>query len=803
MPSYDEIMAQCSPLLQAGAALHWLKPNSKAPAEDEWSTAPRYSEAELRQSYREGRNIGIRLGEPSRTALGYIQVIDLDVRKPEYEQIARENLLKLLPQADSLPFVRSGSGGASKHLYFLSKNAIKSKKLIKSEGFDLVFDPKVGREVKKSHWEIDLFGTGKQVVLPPSIHPNSGKPYTWGRRFAFDLMDLGIGPVVGPEITESWGISAAVDDDEDDLFATVRQMPVGLDTAEIDRIVAGLPEDWVEDRDCWLQVGAALHHEFEGTQAGFDRWCEWSKASDKFNARDQAVVWRSFKGSSNPVTMRSLISVSAKTELARSHDWMDDLFGAGPLPAVADAEIPPEPIDWRSLLQYTEDGGVKSSLPNLQVILENDPRTTGVCKFNLFTQETTLRGEPGRAVRKSRDSKPIKQLDGFIWDVADPVNGTLWGDIHDQALRAMLESQKGQGGYDLKITDRDLRAAVETVARKDSFHPVREYLTAQQWDGKRRVDSMFIDYLGCPDTPYHRATSRLTLLGAVVRVFEPGHKFDFVPILEGLQGKGKSTFISILGHAWSTELTGDFSDAKGMVELMQGSWIIEIPELQGFSRAEINDIKSFVSRTKDKVRLAFAHRAQIYLRQVIFVGSTNEGEYLRDATGGRRFWPIKCELEGQIDNARFKTEINQIWAEAYAMYLDMRKKQPYGTLPLYLADSRAEQEALAIQDSRRVETAEDTLAGKIAAWLDNPIGTASGFDDLEPDAPPAFRDETCLPEIWEECLGREGAIPHREAIMIGKAMTLLTNWERTSGTIRTGGLAKKYGGKVRIYRRLT
>lgn len=805
MPSYDEIMEQCLPLLRAGAALHWLAPNSKAPVHEGWSTAPRQTQANLYETYKTGQNIGIRLGELSKTSAGHIHLIDLDIREPDLADEAWSHLDEMIPGARDLPFVVSGSGGSSRHVYFLTKTPLKSRKLLVSEHFSMVFDPKKGREVKKHDWEIDFFGTGKQVVLPPSIHPDSGKPYVWGRRFDFDMLDLGIGPILPESVVEKMGLTALIDEDDDDLDVIVRQLPLGLDEAEIDRIIAGLPEEWVEDRETWLQVGAALHHEYKGELRGFERWCEWSKQSAKFNARDQAVVWRSFKGSKNPIRMASLIAATARTQLTKDHDWMDDLFGDAPAPAVAtDASLPGDndspTIEWRSLLQYTEDGAVKGSLPNLQLILENDPRLAGVCKFNEFTQETTVRGQPGQAKRKSRDGKPIKQLDGPIWRVDDDVNGMMWGDIHDHAVRAMLESQKGQGGYDIKITDRDLRAAIETVARKNAFHPVREYLTAQKWDGQRRVDQLFVDYLGCPDTPYHRATARLMLLGAVVRVFEPGHKFDFVPILEGLQGKGKSTFINILGHAWACELTGDFSDAKAMVEMMQGSWIIEIPELQGFSKAEITDIKSFVSRISDKVRLAFAHRAQIYLRQCIFIGSTNEAEYLRDATGGRRFWPVKCQLEGQIDNARFAREVNQVWAEAYAMYLDMRTKQPFGTLPLYLEDPRAEQEALLIQDSRRVETAEDTLAGKIAAWLDSPIGSDSGFDDLDPATPAIYRNETCLPEIWEKCLGRDGVIPHREAIMIGKAMTLLTGWERSPGIVRSG-LAVKYGGKVRIYKR--
>lgn len=303
-------------LINFGAALHWLKPNSKAPAKEGWSTAPRADLAQLRATHEPGQNVGIRLGEPSRTPMGYIHLIDLDIRETDLADEAWAALLQLWPNARQFPNVISGSGGESRHVYFLAAQPLRGRKLAQSTGFAMVFDPRRGREVKKHDWEIDLLGTGKQAVLPPSIHPDTGLPYRWGRRFAFDLIGLGLppAPIVPESIIAGWGLSSIDDGDEDDLDVIVRQLPLGLDEGEIDRIIAGLPEEWVEDRDTWLRVGAALHHEYRGAAAGFDRWCEWSKQSAKFNERDQRTVWRSFKGSKNPVRMASLIANTAKPE---------------------------------------------------------------------------------------------------------------------------------------------------------------------------------------------------------------------------------------------------------------------------------------------------------------------------------------------------------------------------------------------------------------------------------------------------------------------------------------------------------
>ena len=311
MLTLQEILASGRPMIDAGAALHLLRPNSKAPADEGSSTAEINDLAALKRKYETGQNIGIRLGQYSKTPAGYIHVIDVDIRDPDQADDAWDEVRRiLLPNVDEMPSVVSGSGGESRHIYILTEKPLKNGKIAKSEGFSMVFDPNLGREVKKFDWEIDFFGTGKQVVVPPSIHPDTGLPYRWEREFDWDLLDLGIGPVVD---ASGWPISGAEDDesdDDDDLFAIVRAEPLDLTDEEVDAYIADVPEEWVEDRESWLTVGAALSHQYKGGQIGFEKWCEWARQSDKFNLRDSKVVWRSFKGAKNPITFRSIIQAS-------------------------------------------------------------------------------------------------------------------------------------------------------------------------------------------------------------------------------------------------------------------------------------------------------------------------------------------------------------------------------------------------------------------------------------------------------------------------------------------------------------
>lgn len=301
-------------LAQNGFALHWLHNRAKRPIGNDWSEKPVMTLNQLRATYRDGNNVGVRLGQPSKVADHYLQVIDLDIRKPEKAEEAYAALAKLFPNYTEFPVVKSGSGGESRHFYFLCDKPFASKKLRHSKDFFKVFDPSKQREVKHWEWEIELFGTGKQVVLPPSIHPDTGEPYTWLREFDFDILDMGVGPFVAAgDMPDGTTAERTADDgeDEDDLLSLVRTPPLGLSLDEIRDMVFALPmPEWCEDRKGWIDVGMAIHHETSGSDAGFDVWCDFSKRSEKFDLKDARYQWSSFSDDrSDAKTMGSIKKV--------------------------------------------------------------------------------------------------------------------------------------------------------------------------------------------------------------------------------------------------------------------------------------------------------------------------------------------------------------------------------------------------------------------------------------------------------------------------------------------------------------
>lgn len=866
-PTLSSVLDLTRPLIAAGASLHWLNAfdfvddkgykRGKTPRVAKWSEVPTLDLSGLEREYRDRSNIGIRLGEPSKLGSFYLHLIDLDIRNAELADEAWAALLQIWPEARNFPSVISGSRGASRHLYFLTKEPFRKLKLAKSKTSQLVWDDSQKRHVSRNDWEIDLMGTGSQAVLPPSLHPDTALPYEWERPLQVDLLEFNIGPIVPVETVSAWGARVvAPESDEDDLEALWNNSPLALDADEIDEILSFIPNDAEEldaegklirtgaHYDDYIEVGMALHHQFEGSEEGFEKWVAWASTSSKFDVRHARYRWdKSFGDAKNPVRMATLIQKANNNRLKADHDFeveddfetcannaqvqtgtaialrpstdlsglldaqksatsLDSLLGGpiAPAPPAPPAELKPQE-GWEHLLARNEEGELKSNAHNLDLIVANDIRLLGVPAFNLFSQEIVLKRRPARVRKKERASaNPVRNLESPIWEVSDPLNGDSWQDSHDSSVRIMLEAPTTQAGFGIKITDRDLRAAVDSAARRNSFHPVRDKLQSFTWDGMPRAERMFIEYLGCPDTPYHREASLMLLVGAVARVFEPGHKFDFVPILEGAQGKGKSTFIRILALDWYGELVGDISNPKEMIEIMQGSWIMEIGELSSMHKSEVNDLKAFLSRTFDRARPAYGKRVETHPRQCVQLGSTNDDIYMRDQTGGRRFWPVKCNIEGQIDNARFAKEVSQIWAEALSIYLEMRRQQPYGDLPLYIRDELAAEEAKEMQESRRMETPEDVLAGQIKAWADQPVTDDSGFDDLDPDAPKVFRQETCTAEIWEDVMGgRKGQIDNQSTQKIGRALRVL-GWKPTKGVVNTYDLNKRFG-PCRVYLR--
>jgi len=300
-------------LAKHGIAVHWLHPRAKRPRLEEWSTAPLNTPAMLRESYVDGYNVGIRLGEYSKIGEYFLHVIDLDIRTAVKAEEALSHLQRMLPGFEQLPYVISGSGGDSRHFYFVTDCSFRSRKLAHS------IDKFADAEGKQHwHWEIELFGTGKQVACPPSIHP-SGNPYKWGREINFDLieMDLG-GPFVPADTVQGWGVTTGElgAGEQDDFLDEVHRRPRNLSDEQVKSVLARLSlDEWCEDRNGWLNVGMALHHQYEGSDKGFEIWTIFSKKSNKYQSKTQRTVWESFgKRSGNSLTMATLIKAAGGLE---------------------------------------------------------------------------------------------------------------------------------------------------------------------------------------------------------------------------------------------------------------------------------------------------------------------------------------------------------------------------------------------------------------------------------------------------------------------------------------------------------
>lgn len=288
---------------------------------------------------------------------------------------------------------------------------------------------------------------------------------------------------------------------------------------------------------------------------------------------------------------------------------------------------------------------------------------------------------------------------------------------------------------------------------RNSFHPIREYLSGLVWDGVERVETLLCDYFGADDTIYTRQVMRKVLAGAVNRVFRPACKFDYVLVLvDPSQGSAKSTFFNTLGRSWFSD-TFMTVHGKEALEQIQGAWIIEIAELAGLRKAEVEAVKHFITKQQDQFRPAYARTTETFKRQCIFVGTTNNSDFLRDPSGNRRFLPVDVKRD-KVKKSVFEDledEVGQIWAEAMQMV-------KAGEL-LYLSD---EVEALA-RHEQALHSETDERYGIITKYLDTLL--PDNWEDLDLYERKAYlgsegqtgknsRRFVCVAEIWCECMGK-------------------------------------------------
>lgn len=452
-----------------------------------------------------------------------------------------------------------------------------------------------------------------------------------------------------------------------------------------------------------------------------------------------------------------LPSFKAMSDLALGDDKVKAVF-AGERIAQAAAEFSDE--DWQNGLELDKSGHVKNTLRNLTLILENDPNLKGVV-FNQLLDGMEIKGEV-----------PWKHPSKF------------WRDADDAQLISYVDAHYGT------FSARNYDIAVTKVADDRAYHPIREFIESlPEWDKIPRVDTLLVDYLGAADTAYVRAVTRKTLCAAISRVLRPGCKFDSMLVLNGPQGVGKSTLIAKLAGEWFSDSLnlGDTKD-KTAAEKLQGYWILEIGELAGLKKAEVETLRSFLSRQNDIYRAAFGKRATPHLRQCAFFGTTNaESGYLRDTTGNRRFWPVKTPGSGKKQSWNLThEEILQIWAEAL-VYVRQGEK-------LYLS---AEMDALA-KDEQREAMESDEREGLVREYLDTLLPerwaemdlferrnflTGSDFGGLQ-EKGTVKRTNVSNMEIWCECFGKERANLRRTDSNELTGILARLGWKREESKVR-------------------
>ncbi|CEK33912.1 virulence-associated protein e,Predicted P-loop ATPase and inactivated derivatives,Virulence-associated protein E [[Clostridium] sordellii] len=386
---------------------------------------------------------------------------------------------------------------------------------------------------------------------------------------------------------------------------------------------------------------------------------------------------------------------------------------------------------WITKLEVDKKGMYKASNKNIVTILENDTNLKGKIAYNLFSNRTMVKGDlPWRSV-------------------SDKVRGDIWQDSDDANLRVYIDITYGiVAPY--KIND-----GLAIIEKKNKYHPIIDYLNSNTWDKVSRVDTLMIDYLGAEDCEYTRNVTRKMLVAAVSRVFNPGIKFDYMLVLVGRQGIGKSYIINLLGREWYSDSLNTVY-GKEAYEQLQNAWILEMAELSATKKADAEAIKHFISKTEDSYRQAYGRRVDTFKRQCVFFGTTNENEFLKDRTGNRRYWPLMVGVNKPLKNLfkdLNKNEINQIWAEALYLYKCGEK---------LILEGEVEREANLKQEQHLESNSKEGMIREFLnmklpkSWdkmdvFERRIYIGEG-DGLREEGC-IIRDKVCSAEIWVELFG--------------------------------------------------
>lgn len=291
------------------------------------------------------------------------------------------------------------------------------------------------------------------------------------------------------------------------------------------------------------------------------------------------------------------------------------------------------------------EGHKDTPVPNLfnaMLALRRDPALSTAFAYDEMACTTMLtRTLPGENVTPIAEPRPLRD--------------------HDVATVQLYMQAVGIP----RMHKETVHQAVEQRARERSFHPVRDYLNGLTWDNDSRLHGWLHSYLGADHTPYAEKVGTMFMVAMVARVMRPGCKADYMIVLEGGQGAGKSTACRILGGGWFSDSLPDITSGKEASQHLRGRWLVEIAEMAAMAKSEAAALKAFVTRAEERYRPPYGRNEVIEPRQCIFIGTTNADAYLRDSTGARRFWPVKV---GAIDTDALAADRDQLFAEAVHLY---------------------------------------------------------------------------------------------------------------------------------------
>lgn len=424
-----------------------------------------------------------------------------------------------------------------------------------------------------------------------------------------------------------------------------------------------------------------------------------------------------------------------------------------------------DPRAWMGLLKFNENGQYLKTIENILTVLEHDPLIRDRFYHDEFGNRPVVCGV-------------------FPWENGNAYKGERpWENVDDAGLRWYMETV-------YKITGKErIYDAMELYAKRHNRHKIKEYLSGLKWDGVPRIDTLLVDYFGAEDSAYTRMAMRKSLVAAVARAMRPGTKFDNMLILTGAQGIGKSTFLRILGKDWYTDSLNTF-EGKEASELVQGYWIIEVGELAGFNRSEMNAVKQFLSKVEDVYRVPYDRRTAAFPRGCVFFGTTNDNAFLRDRTGNRRFWPIDLGAIKPTKNVftELEEEVDQIWAEAYVRYVIGE--------PLFLQGTAEELAKIAQEEHQEINPKEGIIKEFVGRripdnWIKMDIQQRRAYWSME--APKATevstfeRDRICAAEVWCECFnGDIKQMRRTDSIEINAILGTLPEFLRSKNLQRFG-----------------